>query len=79
MVFWGKDIKLSLTTWTVVLGTGSGLGTWPLYQYVTPQPLDTELTATGNRKMSPWQQLIAKMQRKIVLNIKIIHIKLLGA
>lgn len=32
----------------------------------------------GNRKVSTWQQSIAKMQRKIVSNIKIIDITLLA-
>lgn len=44
-----------------------------------PPTSGSEVTAIENRKMSTWQQLIAKMQRKIVLNIKIIDIMLLGA
>lgn len=38
----------------------------------------SELTAMGDRKVSTWQLSIAKMQRKIVLNIKIIDITLLA-
>lgn len=36
----------------------------------------SELTEMGNRKVSTWQQSIAKRQRKIVLNIKIIDMLL---
>lgn len=38
-----------------------------------------ELTATRNRKVSPWLQLIAKKQRKLVLNIETAALTLLGA
>lgn len=43
-----------------------------------PPAPGSELIAMGNRKVSTWQQSIAKMQRKIVLNIKIIDIMLLA-
>lgn len=43
----------------------------------SPRP-GSELTAMGDRKVSTWQLSIAKMQRKIVLNIKIIDITLLA-
>lgn len=39
----------------------------------------SELIAMRNRKVSTWPQLITKMQRKIVLNIKITALTLQGA
>lgn len=81
MVFWGRAVVPSLAFWAVELGMVSGSGTLSLCQCVTgtPPASGSEMTAIENRKMNTWQQLIAKMQRKIVLSIKIIDIMLLGA
>lgn len=82
VVFWGRDVVRSLALWAVELGMFSGSGDTAPVPLCHPPPTPasgSEVTAIENRKMSTWHQLIAKMQRKIVLNIKIIDIMLLGA
>lgn len=56
-----KDIIFSLTCWAAKLGMIWGHIHSPRCQSVTSPALDSELTATQNKKTSTWQQLIAKM------------------
>lgn len=58
---------------------GNGFQVQAPCQCVTHSATGSELIAIRSRTMSTWHQLIGKMQRKIVLNIKIIDIMLLRA